>query len=155
MKMCDIRIHDRLRGSSVERWHIVNTSRRQNVGDHSFNVAHIAMELCVLIRREDWIPEVAVLALEHDLDEVFTGDVPTCAKEDKGWPYSVAPSAIIKIADFIEAMVFIGEYHVDRHGERVYQGYKAKYNRLLAHLEQLQFYDLKDAVSALVNHLER
>jgi hypothetical protein len=155
MKMCDIRILDRLRGSSVERWHIVNTSKSQNVGDHSFNVAHIAMELCVLIRREEWIPDVAVLALEHDLEEVFTGDIPTCAKEDKGWPYSVAPSAIIKIADFIEAMVFIGEYHVDRHGERVYRDYQAKYLRMLAHWEQQGEYDLKDAISALVDHLER
>lgn len=79
---------DLMRAQYVNRWQIVPTSRPQNVAQHSWAVAMLAMDLWC--RRTGGQPgeaatdvelgKIAVMALWHDAPEVFTGDVNTPTK---------------------------------------------------------------------------
>lgn len=79
---------DLMRAQYVNRWQIVPTSRPQNVAQHSWAVAMLAMNLWC--RRTGGRPgematdvelgRIAVMALWHDAPEVFTGDVNTPTK---------------------------------------------------------------------------
>ena len=95
-----------LRLGLIGRWAIVKTKRRQTVAEHCFNVATISEWLCGVCK---WSPTatnaVIQMALHHDDDEVWTGDVPSTAKlKTIG---AVKCNAIIKLADTIEAYSFI------------------------------------------------
>jgi 5'-deoxynucleotidase YfbR-like HD superfamily hydrolase len=100
-------IRTKLNLSYVPRWVIVPMTRPQSVAEHSWRVAAIAMELgerlsptslfsCSLVR----------LAVEHDMQEALTGDLPSSAK-----PVSPAPSdpyeLIVKVADIIETRTWL------------------------------------------------
>jgi 5'-deoxynucleotidase YfbR-like HD superfamily hydrolase len=63
-----------LEGGHVERFHTVPTHLRETVGHHSFCVAW----LTCLMSPADTGPSVALLmaALQHDIAEVETGDIP-------------------------------------------------------------------------------
>lgn len=70
----------------VKRWTIVPMRREENVAEHSFRVAAIAEYLADRIEADDnfegSLDRLMILriALRHDLDEVFSGDVPTPCK---------------------------------------------------------------------------
>lgn len=103
-------VRDRLRAGHVSRWHIVNAVREQSLAEHSFNVAIIAMELAERLGFEQWSDRVAVVALLHDIDEVVEGDIPASAKPRKEWePGKWTPEKIVKVADVMEAYVWITE----------------------------------------------
>ena len=127
-------IQDRLRASSVKRWHIVSTRKRQSLAEHSFNVAHIAMaildELSSLVH---WGGPVCVIAMNHDIDEVLTGDMPTPAKNKAGYRFDVAlsPAVIVKMADIIDAYTFIKLNAVDRHGDEVIKYVSITYHKMV------------------------
>lgn len=117
LKTLNLQIQDKLRAAHVDRWHIVNTARRQSLAEHSYNVAMIAMDLCNRLGKEEWRERVAVMALHHDLEEVVTGDIPSSAKPPKMWePGPWTPEKIVKVADLIDAHVFIQEYRVGNQG---------------------------------------
>lgn len=104
------------------RWHIVQTAREQSLAEHSFNVAQIALSVLRAIGpAEGWEGRVALAALDHDIDEVITGDAPTPSKGKKAYDFSgpMTPEKIVKIADIIEAYIFIREYGLGRHAEAV------------------------------------
>lgn len=121
-------IHNILRAQYIKRWTIVHTIHQQSVAEHTFNMTMIARAIC----KEAGIPDEMVIkaCLEHDLDEIITGDIPTPAKKlaiDKGidlrflhngakirdMPYN--EMAIVAMADLIEAAWFISENAVGRH----------------------------------------
>ena len=128
-----MKIQDILRAQYVKRWTIVNTTRDQSLAEHTFNVTMIARAIC----KEYNICDVNVMkaCLAHDLDEILTGDIPTPVKlmaKGKGWDlnaiYERVTSRtlskdeewIVKIADSIEASVFLDENgSSDRHTKRV------------------------------------
>ncbi len=66
-------------GSEVVRYHTVHTLQRETVGHHSHGVAM----LCLILNPECQ-RSVLVSALQHDLAEHQTGDIPSPAKRQYG-----------------------------------------------------------------------
>ena len=64
----------------IERWSLMHNTRRENVQEHSLQVAMIAHALALTKNKHfggEVNPErVALLAVYHDSAEVFTGDMP-------------------------------------------------------------------------------
>jgi HD superfamily phosphodiesterase len=128
-----LEIQDILRAQEVHRWNIVATIRNQSLAEHTFNVVFIARAICKEAGLSD--SDVIKCALEHDLDEIITGDIPTPTKErmkklgfnpDDVHEREVdAPARsgeaklIVKIADMIEASWFIDQTNFTRHGKEV------------------------------------
>lgn len=95
-----------LRLNLVKRWGIISMSKEQSVAEHSFNVAMITKQLCHRIGLHGVnTNSLIVQALEHDIDEIYSGDIPSPAKiaEDDD---TVGHSTLVKIADIIEAYRF-------------------------------------------------
>lgn len=66
----------------VPRWVIARTIRTQSVAEHSFFVAVYTAQLCELLElsKEETLNSV-ILALTHDWEECFTGDIPGPVKK--------------------------------------------------------------------------
>jgi 5'-deoxynucleotidase YfbR-like HD superfamily hydrolase len=132
---------ERLRLSHVRRWNIVATLREQTVAEHSFNVWVITRSICdaldvgeeVRKHAEEW-------ALLHDLPEVKLGDIPTPSKRmidcssmtkaerevagDEWFTLSIDVTEsqagdIVKLADVVEAWVFLKVWGTGRHAQQV------------------------------------
>lgn len=138
-------IRDQLRMAGVLRWQIVATDRKQNVAEHTCNVMLIAAEI---MRRAGGSPKslgppfnwsnVLTAVLYHDLPEVVTGDIPMPMKmafgpeaqrelqeiEDCFKPcgpeLTPTEKAILKAADMIDALQFLGKYGNNGHAVNVY-----------------------------------
>lgn len=123
-------IQDLLRAGDVKRWTIVRTVVQQSIAEHTFNVVMIARAIAKECDIDD--EYVIKYALEHDLDEIRTGDIPsptkiTMASEGTHVEYRGVnkpaqhgyPHAIVKGADLIEACWFITENAVGRHAKKV------------------------------------
>jgi hypothetical protein len=120
-----MKIQDKLRASSVKRWHIVDTARDQTLAEHQWNVTMISLELCDVLEFKSWRPLVTILALEHDIEEVCLGDIPSPAKPDKIWEKKWSPEKIVRVADIIEALWFIRQFglgHTGRMAEEYMMG---------------------------------
>ena len=68
----------------IERWGLMRNTERENLCEHSLEVAIIAYALCVIKNRRlsgnvD-ADRAAVVALFHDTSEILTGDLPTPIK---------------------------------------------------------------------------
>ena len=110
----------KLRLMQVPRWTIVPLLRNQSVAEHSWAVAILAMELAYRcgINPED----VAKHAVEHDITEVVTGDIPTPLKKaivsagaghvvhHEPIPEGDGIATIVKIADTMEAIIYISRW---------------------------------------------
>lgn len=85
---------------NIERWQIVEVSRRQSVAEHTYRVWVLTMDLYDRMfpiehnsfRREG----VAHWALVHDALEVITGDIPATVKQSLE---SVAPGAVQRLEE--------------------------------------------------------
>lgn len=68
----------------IDRWSLMRCTQRENVQEHSLQVAIIAHALCLIGKKRYGLsvsPErVATLAIFHDATEVLTGDLPTPVK---------------------------------------------------------------------------
>lgn len=85
----ELKTQDMLRASSVKRWGTVETTKEQDVAQHSYNVAHISRAFVLqLTYHDEHLSENEPLqselmrysiewALLHDVSEVLTGDIPT------------------------------------------------------------------------------
>lgn len=71
-------IGDIIRASDVDRFTVLNVARRQSIAEHTFNVVMLVRAYCKLTDRDD--VSLIKAALEHDLDEIRTGDIPTPVK---------------------------------------------------------------------------
>ena len=123
---------DKMRAQYVKRWHTVHMDHDQSLADHTFNVMIIARELARRLNHDgDEQRLVLEAALEHDLNEVVTGDIPTPTKnrlspDSKG---HLAPNhfegwgpaeSIVKVADMLEAYFQITQHASGTHSGQVF-----------------------------------
>lgn len=135
--------------SHVPRWAVVRTVRSQSVAEHSFNVAMIVKEILEMYPQLELSGKVRAdrtiwHALTHDLEESVTGDIPRHAKKMlgiRGVSGTTLPQEheaalfllelnIVKLADTIEAYVFIQMNGVGPHAMSVAQRTKLDINRI-------------------------
>ena len=68
----------------IERWALMRSSRRENLSEHTLEVAMIAHALCLIANvrygRHLNSERAAVIAMYHDVSEIITGDLPTPVK---------------------------------------------------------------------------
>lgn len=68
----------------IERWSLLFSTKKENVKEHSFDVAIIAQNLVAIDARmfngHLDAAQAAVFGLYHDMAEIFTGDLPTPVK---------------------------------------------------------------------------
>ena len=68
----------------IERWALMRNSVKENISEHSLEVAMIAHALAILGNKrlqKDYNPEhIALLGIYHDCTEIITGDMPTPIK---------------------------------------------------------------------------
>jgi 5'-deoxynucleotidase YfbR-like HD superfamily hydrolase len=138
-------IQDIVRAQYVKRWNIVGTDFDQSMAEHTFNVVFIARAICKHMNIDD--VHVIKAALEHDLDEVITGDIPTPGKE-RLRRHGVDPNiirderkhvrkdsmvdAIVKVADTIESVYFIHNHGNTRHAKIVKDKMMVRMDEMLA-----------------------
>jgi 5'-deoxynucleotidase len=72
----------------IDRWGLMRCTQRENVQEHSLQVAVISHALALIKNKHfngDLNPErIALLAIYHDATEVITGDLPTPVKYFSG-----------------------------------------------------------------------
>lgn len=68
----------------IDRWGLMNNTRRENLSEHSLEVAIIAHALAVIgnkrFNKSINAERTALLAIFHDCSEIITGDLPTPVK---------------------------------------------------------------------------
>lgn len=68
----------------IERWALMRNSVKENISEHSLEVAMIAHALAILGNKrlqKNYNPEhIALLGIYHDCTEIITGDMPTPIK---------------------------------------------------------------------------
>ena len=164
-----MKIDEKLRLMYVNRWNMVPTSREQSVAEHSYNVVVIAEEIAKRINLRqgertvdiDWLRKYGIL---HDQLEALTGDIPTPTKSllsdihpmifDRvakrldprhREELSRCPSierAIVKSADFIEAILYLERYGVGRYAAKVKNGLVTRFLGLMAKYEETNPYEI-------------
>ena len=68
----------------INRWGLMNSTRQENISEHSLETAIIAHALAVIgnkrLGKSINADKVAVMAIFHDCSEIITGDMPTPIK---------------------------------------------------------------------------
>lgn len=163
-----IQIQDIMRANYVERWQLVNVSRRQTVAEHSFNVAMISKAIAEEMGyQSDTIALLISYAIQHDLDEVITGDIPTPTKQrvrelgvemndliDTPKLIDIPQvhkyyKSIIKMADYLDAMWYLNENGVGRHAKQVEKEIFIRYEKFFI----LQNTELRIATTVIRNQI--
>lgn len=99
---------DRLNLSYVKRWVVAPMYREQSVAEHTFRVLAIARYIykSALPDNHDGLwGFISMACMDHDVEEVYSGDVPGPQKDATGlsWPPPDSRSkAIVKVADSVE-----------------------------------------------------
>jgi 5'-deoxynucleotidase len=136
-----------IRTAQVDRWQIVRTSRNQTMAEHSYMVTMIALQIALDFELPKHIvADIAGWALVHDTPETITGDVSTPAKKMMGFDDtglipiydkikgevtgSIAKN-IVKIADLMEALMFLNTEGVGNHAASVKTGIMIDLNLLV------------------------
>ena len=171
-----MRLSKILRTGHVTRWHIVRTKREQTLAEHSYRVTMIAdflAELCLPSLRykqnQDMIMEYA---LYHDITEVVTGDVATPTKrlaefDDKGLcprfdeldnaVFNTPMKEIVKLADFIEAILFLHIEGIGVHAEKVKCGIQLNFKNHLTECQsrwpEIHWYKAEEELKELYKHV--
>ncbi len=131
----------------IQRWGLMHCTHKENVQEHSLQVAVIAHSLA-LIKNKYFNgtvnPEqVALLGIFHDATEVITGDLPTPVKYFSG--------------DIKQAYKNIEKYAADRLLELVPKDFQAEYKKLLYgedNAEHVALVKAADSISAYIKCCE-
>lgn len=155
-----------MRVRDVKRWHTVNTIRQQTLADHSWAVTIIVLALYdEMLKRGivSGVPtsETIIKALMHDVDEVYTGDVPAPQKDAQNGAghkpvlFLNAVDAIIGVADAIEALHWITDNWAGAYTKMVVvEDCKTRLSRRLGQAcDQFFGDDFRDCVDAVIAEL--
>lgn len=93
----------------VPRWAVVATIREQNVAEHSFHVLWIHAWLAEKFRFTVGSYYDALRILTHDDDEAVSGDAPSPSKGFASTESADAAKCWLKVADCLEAALFMRE----------------------------------------------
>lgn len=156
----DFNAAELLRVSAVSRWGIVEMNRPQNVAEHSYNVATIALNIYANSaiwdnsNRQRDMSQLAVAALLHDASEVYSGDIPSSEKKEfaealEQWETERFPllarhsremtagapylRLILKAADLIEAIAYCRRYCIDARKAEIMRGLEHDLEETLEH----------------------
>jgi len=160
-----LEIQDILRAGSVMRWNIVRTANQQTLAEHIFNVTMIARAIAKEMDIDD--AEIIKAALEHDLDEVLYGDIPTPTKKimkEAGANFDIidnrpdrgpVAAAVVKVADFIEAMWFLKENKIGRHAEAALDNVYLSYSNYIHELDGIGEAWVDNLIESALNIIEK
>lgn len=129
-----------LRMQQVKRYAICHTHRDQSVAEHTLGVVVIARYLADVESDGDLVNDVTTYALIHDVNEIFTGDIPSSFKRvlrqhypgiselmDGPKPPKIVEQ-IVKFADYIEAVYYLREFSGSRLANSILNDIKAKFS---------------------------
>ena len=97
------------RMKNIYRWGLMRNTRRENLSEHSLEVAQLAHALAIIGNRRFGknydINYVAAVAMYHDTSEIITGDMPTPIKyyneEIKGAYKQIEAAAEIRLKQML------------------------------------------------------
>lgn len=156
---------DYARSGHVTRWHSVRCARSQTLAEHHYLVTMIARELMARILGDSLPAETRLLALEyaltHDAPELLMGDMPSPLKRrvaeiagaddpitriereiapeiaaSKGALKDTPLACIVKLADLMDACLFIREEGIGRHAALVAAKTEEAFRAKLGEAEQ-------------------
>lgn len=159
--MNKLTLEQKLRSGHVKRWQIIRVAREQSLAEHLYRVYLISCEITDILRLDDETNAyVRKWALMHDLPEVVTGDVATPVKRiltdviddypskieyniDLEYAYvhtKISESYsivldVVKLADLLEAIIFLKTEGIGEHARKVENNLRAKFNEKLAECE--------------------
>ena len=135
-----------MRLSAVKRWHMIDTTRTQNLAEHSANVAALAYMTARTAPGMAFGSShyAAAAALFHDIDEVFIGDIPTHSKRwldqdglDRAANEITPPELrqecpkvvadLVKLCDLADGIRFIRIHGVDMTATHAQEGLERQY----------------------------
>ena len=148
MNAVTLNMQDIARSGHVTRWHSVRCARNQTLAEHHYLVTMIARELMTRLLGGNLPAETRLQVLEyaliHDTPELIMGDLPSPLKrriaeisgnedplsrieheiapditERKFMLQGTALAFIVKIADLLDACLFIREEGIGRHAAAV------------------------------------
>lgn len=128
-----------IRLNAVKRWHMIDTTRSQTLGEHSATVSLLVYYVARTAPRGFFGDpyRAATAALVHDLSEVFTGDIPSHTKKMLSgleeleaeallpvFDIEVSPELrlLIKLCDLMEGIWFITRHGVDMTAQHAKHG---------------------------------
>lgn len=171
MNALPIDIQDLVRLQDTKRWTVVNTARQQSVAEHTMLVTFIAIDIATRMGipfNSPEMTEVTLCALLHDVDEVYTGDLPTPAKARLGTKAKASLSqyadsqgaskqakSVVKMADIIETTWFIGQYASGIHAEQVADEMVRDLDRFMESLPGREWLAMTGTLSALRNGIRQ
>jgi hypothetical protein len=112
--------------------------RQQTVSEHSWRVAVIAEALAIGIglgKEASGVAPIVYMAVVHDIDEVFTGDIPATMKTPVPVTEMLSSALVVKVADQIEAMTWMEMWGHDRVKLDILPGAEERYIALVNELE--------------------
>lgn len=157
----------------VPRWSTVVMRKEQSVAEHSYNVAQLAVAMATRVNRGRVgldapcdVAEATKWALNHDLPEVLTGDIPSPFKDcagpalaeaekllfpeyAKGMEHAKSGMAylIVATADLIDAWQFAKEHCIDRRRGEVLRGLEKGLRKVVR--QMMDQWDVSDYISVV------
>lgn len=173
-----MRATDLLALMHVPRWAIVPVGRPQSVAEHTFGVMVILLDLPTVLDLGVPTHELARclrVALTHDGDEAWSGDLPgpfkgELTKQDGGlafnrtlvargcdWtdaeiaPYPTLYRLMVKLADLIEALVYLTKWGVGQHSKSILRELEHDITALVYHHWSGRHGHVSDYITQLLN----
>ncbi len=166
MNKLPLSIQDLVRLQDVKRWTVVSTTRQQSVAEHTCTVFFLAIEIATRLGvpfNSMQMANIGMRAMMHDVDEIYTGDIPTPAKRRMNKKArnglraiadqqvaSEQAKLIVKMADWIETTEFIYQYASGAHADQVVASLMAERDIFMGGLPPLE----QEVMSSVIADLE-